>query len=312
MDVEKVSTNPMHLSNSDERILQVLEESNEYLESKNEISSKIKEIVWIFRYLEDLMPQTVEKVWSGHMFPLVEANIELESSIELCKLGFYKHALIALRNILELGLLSVYWDIDGKSHVDIQNWLYSFELTPFRKKTVFPKLKTNQNIKYFDDKHKIFDDIDNLFGALSNFVHTKGRSHSSMDLGNANFNRFNEKSLLNWLEFMIKVVKFIVIIHVLKYPVALQYTPLDQKFGLNGPAGGFLEPRQSEAIKQFLDEDILETLQAISNSCDEAIAMVQWVNEQPDITDKEMQTQVKEFEKKYPTKTETSKFRRNR
>lgn len=297
MEVNKLTKNSIHLSNSDERILQVLKESNEYLESKNEISSKIEEIVWIFRYLEDLMPQTVEKFWSGHMFPLVEANTELESSIEFCKLGFYKHALIALRNVLELGLLSVYWDIDDKSQVDIQNWLYSFESTPFRKKTVFPKLKTNQNIKNFDDKHKIFNDIDNLFGELSNFVHTKGRYHSSLDLGNANFNRFNEKSLLNWIEFMIKVVKFIVIIHVLKYPVALQYTPLDQKFGLNSPAGGFLEPSQSEAIKQFLDENILKTLQAISDSDDEAIGMAKWVNEQPDITEEGMKAQVEEFEK---------------
>lgn len=297
MSFNKTSKNSIDLSNSDEIILQVLEESNKYLESKNEISSKIQEIVWIFRYLEDLLPQTVEKFGSGHMFPLAEANTELESSIELCKLGFYKHALIALRNVLELGLLSVYWDIDGKSHVDIQNWLYSFESTPFSKKTVFPKLKINQNIKNFDDKHKIFDDIDNLFGELSNFVHTKGHYHSSMDLGNANFNRFNEKSLLNWIEYMIKVVKFVVIIHILKYPVALQYTPLDQKFGLNGPAGGFLEPRQSEAIKQFFDGNILKTLQAISDSDDEAIGMTQWINEQPDIIEEEMEAQVEKFEK---------------
>jgi len=282
--------------NSDEKILQVLKESNDYVQSHEETSSKIKETLSIFNHIEDLIPQTVEKVLSGHMFPVIEAGIELESSVELCKLGFYKHAMIALRNTLEMGILSVYWDIEGKSHTHIQNWLHSLVDTPW-KRTVFQKLKTNQNIKNFDDKHNILDYFDDLFKELSNFVHTKGRIHSSMDLGNANFNRFNEKSFLRWMDFTRKVVTFIIIIHVLKYPIALQYTPLDQKFGFNGPIGGFLEPYQSEAIRKFLEKDIVKTLQEISDSDDEATSIAQSINERPDITENEMREQEKELEK---------------
>jgi len=283
--------------NSDEKILSVLKESNEYLESNPEISSKIGQTLSVFNHVEDLLPQTIEKALSGHIFPLVEAEIELKSSIQFCKLGFYKHSLIALRNALELGLLSVYWDIDGQSHIDIQEWLHSFIDTPIRKRTIFPKLKTNQNIKNFDDKHKILDYFDDIFKKLSNFVHTKGRIHSSWNLANANFNRFNEKSFLICVDFLKKVVTFVVIIHVLKYPIALQHIPLYEKFGLNPPVGGFLESYQSDVIKNFLDKDKLKTLQEISDLDEDSISIVRQINERPDISEEEIREQEKELEK---------------
>ena len=282
--------------NSDENILQVLEQSNEYLELHPEISSQIKEILDIFRSLEDLIPQTLENIMSGHMFPLVEANTELENSIALCKFGFYKHAFMALRSVLELGLLSVYWDIDGNSHINIQKWLRSIEDTPF-KKDIFTKLKTNEYFLKFDDKHKIFENISMLSKQLSNFVHTKGHHYSSMDLGNANSNRFNEKSLCKWLESVMAVSKSVVILHILKYPVAFQHTPVEQKFGINGPVGLFLEPIYAEKIKRFLDKDVVNTLQEISNNDPEAKSLAQWVNDQPDITDEALHAQIEEFEK---------------
>ncbi len=296
MNVQRVDQNHIHLINSDENILQVFEKSKEYLKSNNNLSCTIEEILWIFRALEDLLPQTLENMWSGHMFPLVEANSDLENSIQLCKFGFYKSAIIALRNVLELGLLSVYWDIEGKSHVDIQKWFRSIEKTPF-KKTIFTKLKTNQNIKTFDDKHKIFDDVKMLFKQMSNFTHTRGHYHSGQDLARSNTNRFNEQALLKWSELMIKVVKPVVALHILKYPIALQHTPIDQKFGLNGLVGTFLQPYDAERIRKFLDKDVLNILQEISDNDSEAISLAQGVNELPDISDEEFNAQIEEFEK---------------
>lgn len=301
---KNTSKDQTHLINSDEIIMDALEQSNNYLKLNNELSFKITKIIWVFQSLEDLVPQPLEKFMTGHMFPIAEANFELENSIALCKLGFYKHAFIALRNVLELGLLSVYWDIDDKSHLNIQKWLYSFENTPF-KNAVFKKLTTNENFKKFNETHNFFNDIDTLFGQLSDFVHTKGRSHSSNALANSNFNRFNERSFLGWLKFMEKTVQFVVIVHILKYPVALQYIPVEQKFGLNGPVGLFLRPNQSEEIKQFLDEKIVKTLQEISDNDPQALSLVEWIDKHPDISKEELEAQVKEFEKKYPIKAKT-------
>lgn len=94
---------------------------------------------------------------------------------------------------------------------------------------------------------------------------------------------------------MTRVTKFVVILHILKYPVALQHTPIEQKFGINGPAGGFFEPYQTERIKQFLGKDVIITLQEISNNDPTAISRAKWVNEQPDITYEELQIQMGEI-----------------
>jgi len=303
MDIENANFNHIHLINSDENILKVLEQSNTFLKSRNDLSSTIEEILWIFRALEDLIPQTLENFWSGHIFPLVESNSDLENSIQLCKLGFYKSAIVTLRNVLELSLLSVYWDINDNSHIDIQKWLRASEKTPF-KKTVFVKLKTNQNIKTFDSKHNIFKNIDVIFKQLSNFIHTRGQYHSNQDLAKSNTNRFNEQAFLKWFELMTDVVQLVVSLHILKYPVALQHTPIEQKFGINGPVGLFLRPSDATKIRNFLDDDILKTLQEISDADLNAQSLREWVEEQPDISDDELQEQIKDFEEIHPNITD--------
>ena len=62
--------------------------------------------------------------------------------------------------------------------------------------------------------------------------------------------------------------------------------------------GGYLDPEQGEAIKEFLDKDVLNTLQTISDSDDVAIKISKKINELPDITAEEMQRQVNEFKMK--------------
>ncbi len=96
---------------------------------------------------------------------------------------------------------------------------------------------------------------------------------------------------------MTRVVKTVVAFHILKYPVGLQYTPLDDKFGLNGLAGGFLEPYQTERIRKFFDKDVSDTLQEISDSDPEAKSLAKQVKEMPDITDEELHAQVVEHDK---------------
>lgn len=292
--------NMLSLLHSDKLILQILNETNEYLQQHPEIRKRIEEDNWIFRSLFQLLPETLETFWSGHIFPIAEAEYELECSIVLCKLGFYKHAISSLRNVLELGLLSVYWDIDDQSHIDIQNWLRSMESTPFRRR-VFTRLKKNTKIKAFDDKQHLFDKTTILYEELSNFSHTKGFGYSSRQLNKhrSNVNSFNETSLKKWLELTQRAVEIISIFHVLKYPVALQYTPIEQKFGLNGPMGGFIEPHQVERIKEIISKDMLADLQEISDNDPNVITVMKWINEQPDITEAEFRAQIERQDKQF-------------
>lgn len=291
MENSKLSR-PLFVLNSDDRLLEILDQSNRYLAAhKDDLVRHIEACLWVYRCLLDLVPETINQIFSGHIFPLTEGEYELESSIGLCKLGFYKHAIGALRNVLELGWLSVYWDLHGQSHIDIQGWLRSVEQTPFRSE-VFKKLRTNANIRTFDEKHSLLNDAEKLYHELCDFAHTKGVQYSIRALGRSNVNTFNEASVRKWLTLMWRVVQVVVALHVLKYPVGLQETPIDEKFGLNGPVGGFLRPAQAEGIRSLFPADVAATLQQISDNDPEARSMAMWVNEMPDITEAEFQEQI--------------------
>lgn len=282
---------------SDDNIRNVLQESNQYLDTRSETVWKIFAALRVFYDVTDLMPFTVERMFTGYMLPISETGTSLESSIQFCKMGFYKQAHTELRNVLELGLLSVYWELDDDGHIKIQDWLHSCERTP-RMKQIISALTTNKNIKTFDDKHAFCNKITTLHDELSRFVHTRGQKHSHQQLSRSNVNRFNEKSLLVCLDQFLKVVDVVVTAYVLKYPVALQPTPLHQKFGLNCPVG-FLDVDQSTALRKFLGKDVLKTLQAISDSDVGAVELAQQINDQPDLSPEELQQQMDKFDREH-------------
>ena len=269
----------------------VEKDTNDFLSEHKEYPQIIEDYVLVFRRIMDIVPCTVDNCFSGNLFPYLEAEYELNSAIYFVSRGFYKHSLNCLRSVLELGLLNVYWDIKDEAHIEIQNWLKSREDTPFRKE-IEKKLLENENIKKFNDEIKYFKQIGELYKKLSNFNHTRGIAFSSRALSTSNFNTFSEKSLKYWVDSLKEVVRLIMIAHILKYPVAYQYTPIDEKFGLNTPAGGFLNPYQVEMVKKIFDKKTNNILQKISDDDPNAKQIADWVNSCPDITEEEIRQQI--------------------
>ena len=225
----------------------------------------------------------------------MESQYELECSFQLARLAFYKHSFISLRNAFELGLLSVYWDRNDDSEIIIKKWYESREDTPF-KKQIIKGLNSINNIKEFCKCYDLIERIEKIYNNLSDFNHTKGHAFSANDLNQANFTRFNEIALLDWIEQYEKVVQLLLTIHILKYPVAIQYTPMEQKFGINGLVGTFLDVEQSELIKSVLEPEELIILQQISDNDKNAKTLAAWVNSHPDISEEEYEKQLIDLE----------------
>ena len=93
------------LNNSSENIKKSEAETISYLDRDKTSFSKIRDCLISYRYILDLIPETLSKLFSGHIFPYTESYIEIENSVHFCLMGFYKAALISLRSCLELGLL---------------------------------------------------------------------------------------------------------------------------------------------------------------------------------------------------------------
>jgi len=289
-------TSPLLIVNNHKKVEEVYNKSEEYLNIHEDLRDEIATHLWAYHEIGDLIPQTIESLWSGHFFPYSESYYELENSFELCKRGFYRHSLFALRCVLELGVLGLYFDKDGQAHLDVQAWLRSDDQTPhFR--SCLRRLFELEYFKQFDAIFSLRQEVENLYSSLSDYVHVRGYRYSATGQTHANFNRFSESSLYRYVEFMKKVVKSIVTMMLLKYPMGMQDLPLWDKFGLNPPAGGFLDESSQPAVLAILDEDVKEVLQNISDSDPTVNKIVKDILAMPDLTEEQLEKQRAELDK---------------
>jgi hypothetical protein len=287
--------------NNHKKIEDAYEKSEEYIAGHEDLNNRISMNLDAYNSIISLVPETIEKFQSGHIFPYSESHYELESSFELCMQGFYKHSLFALRCVLELGIIGVYFDKDDKAHIEIQGWLRSEDPTPrFRK--ILTELFNYKNFSEFNLKFNMKEQIENMYSLISNHIHTRGYHFSSRKQCGSNANYFNEDSLINYINLMEKITKAVVILMLLKYPIGMQELPIFDKFGLNFPAGGFLDEFSYIPVMNILDKEAKEALLDISNRDPNAIEMRDAILAMPDLTEEQIKQMMDEDEKLFSSK----------
>lgn len=283
--------------NDYEKITAVYQQSDKYLENHSDLLETIATYLWAYSEIGTLVPQTLDNFWSGHFFPFSESYYELENSFELCKQGFYRHSFFALRCVLELGVLGLYFDRYDQSHVDIQEWLHSKDSTPFFKNMI-KSIFALQYFKQFNEAVPIHSEMEHAYNVLSDYTHVRGYRFSTTAQTKSNFNQFNETSLKIYIKLMRAVVKNNIILLLLKYPIGMQKLPLMEKFHLNTPMGGFLEQYgPQEVVFAILDDNIKAILKDISDKDPTVQGIVTQINAMPDLTEEERKQQNEEWDK---------------
>lgn len=286
----------LSMINDHKKIEEVYNKSEEYLENHKELRDEAITYIWAYYEIEDLVPQTVVNIMSGHFFPFSESYYELENSYELCKQGYYRYSLFALRCVLELGVIGLYYDKDDQSHIDIQDWFHSKEPTPYFRKSM-QRLFKFEYFRQFDDKFSLMQEVINIYSSLNDYVHVRGFRYSTRGQTRANFNQFNEVALLRYVNFMKRVVKSITTMMLLKYPIGMQNLPLWDKFGFNLPLGGLLDESSQSAILTILNEDTKRFLQDISDNDPRVKEIIRDILAMPDLTEEEFKKQEYELDK---------------
>jgi hypothetical protein len=221
--------------------------------------------------LRSLLPQTLANVMSGHEAPLIFANIEISEAIDLAYSGFYRYAFIALRSVLEYGMMSVYYNRNDVGNEAVQGWLRGGkdgEKTPTIR-VMRDRLRADvPYIRVFDDEFQILHEAQQTYDILNDHVHGKGyRASSFGTLGLASMNviGLNTERFEEWLLTYKQVVRIVAALHILKYPLALKRIPFDQKSSCY-PAVGFIignrrrigmifEPPQKARLRDICDHD---------------------------------------------------------
>ncbi len=258
----------------------------------------IEDCWWVFHELVDVPPFTNDTWASGNLTPILEAEYEVKTSATLARFGLYKQAMTSLRSALELGLLAVYWDADDRAYEDIREWLRGTKRTPMNRE-VKERLKSILGVaRYLERDRGFFGAIAELSDELGGYVHTRGLKHAARGIvPSTNFPTFSAEAFEAWTESLLDVTRAVLAVHLMKYPLALQHTPLEDKFGIDRPIGHFVTPLTRERFRSILSEDVRDILQDLSDSDEDAVAHAKWVNDQPDMTPEEHREQLEQADK---------------
>jgi len=284
-----------------ERSIEVNDVTNTYFKNNKEIAEKIETWAWIYHGLHDAIPTTMENLWSGHQFPFRESWEELQISCTLCQFGLYKQAMCSLRSVLELGLLSVYYNINDLGHETVKKWLASKNSndanTP-RFSDVWKILIAHPNIEKFQDKIDIKQRLMDL-GYLHNYVHTKGQKFSNqIGLFKTNTQSFETIGLENWLVAFQEVILLVVTLHLLKYPTSMIDYDYSLKFGIDVPAFPHMRQGNLRKINDEFPEAIIKAIQKISDEDEEVKDFKEWIDSHEDMTAEDVENQIVNMDKR--------------
>lgn len=285
-----------------DKSIEVYKKTEKYFEENPEIKKRVEELGWIYHTVGLIVPQNIENLWSGHYFPFIDSWEELQISFNQICFGLYKQAFISLRSGLELGMLSVYFNINDDGHNAVKEWLNSKESneanTP-RANVIWKILLSNENIKQFNDKHNLRKTFDDL-GYLHNYVHTKGSKYSNqMGLIKSNSQTFEAKLISKWLDTYETVISLISTLHLLKYPISVIRFDYKSKFGIDIPNLGNLEGFNIDKIAKILPVDYLADIEKIANEDLSTQETIKELNLLPDMTEEQVEEQIINLEKMF-------------
>ncbi|MBD2093807.1 hypothetical protein H6F90_01390 [Trichocoleus sp. FACHB-591] len=276
--------------------LTVYEQSKQYLEEQSDIAKQLSELAWAYKSIGKVIPTTTENLWSGHFFPWHDSWEEIQVSYNLCMLGFYKQAMTSLRGSFELGLLSVYWNLNDDGHEIIQSWLRSDENTP-RFGDIWRKLEQHPNFLTYQQHHNIKQRLLDL-GYLHDYVHAKGHKFSNaFGISKSNKQTFEKTAFDTWFSAYKEVVDILCSLHLVKYPIGVIRFDYSAKFGINIPFFGGLDEFEVDRLEQVIGQAAFQIIQSIAASDSTVQNLLNWITSLPDISEAEAQTQLIEGDK---------------
>jgi hypothetical protein len=278
-----------------EKSFEVFRETEKFI-NMNGYLEEIRSVGMRYASLIDLVPQDEITLFSGNLLPLYESWHEIQISFNLCAFGFYKQAMSSLRSALELGVLSIYWNLNDDGHEIIREWSRSREYTP-RVDKIWNTIRKHERFSKFDDMFGLKVKYDS-FAHLHDYVHSKGVNFSNaFGVSRSNSQLFQGERFAVWYENFLGIAKYLTEIHLIKYPMGIIEYNWSKKFGLHNPSIGILDPHEREEIIRFLDANFVEEIQALIKTDSEIQDTITNIERLPDISEEEVEEQIIEMNK---------------
>lgn len=292
----RMSDEPLLLLHSKTNVDSTYDLSSQFLKENPDILDEIHYHYWALHYVWDVIPQDGSTIFnSAHTFPATESESKFDAAIELALEGFYYESILVLKSCYELGLLSVFYNHDDNGPSNIEKWAKSQADTPFMRDVKHGMEKITSFIE-FDKAFSLLTDLDSIYRLLNDYSHTKGLRFSSIGISKkSNVNHFNEAAFHNWWSIACAVSKTIVLVHAIRYPLAIKKLNLSSKFGIDIPFGYFLDDSHVDTVRRVLPGDRVKFIEQLLDKDEFSQVVIQDIASRPDMTDKELKQQGTEF-----------------
>jgi len=270
------------------------EQSLEYLSTGNLVSTKIRKAFCAFREARQVYPVTEDNFLSGERVPIIEAEETNEILLFQLLGGMYKLSFQLQREILELVLFQFYLYL-GQDKQFLRNWISSERDTPPRK-ALKSVLKSSSLYELANESLRLDSTLDNLYGTLSDYTHTKGFVHSHQWLKTSNRPVFSELALHEFSEVYWYVVKYCVSLIAIHFPNAIIGLPTYEKFGYGSPIC-LIDFDEAEQVRAVFTPEELSVLEYVASKNKEFQQLKSTVEAMPDLTKEEIDNTWNEIEK---------------
>ena len=236
----------------------------------------------------------VREFFSGRELPIVESFHDLDASVELAKLGFFKQAVASLRMGLDNGLLSAYWNVVGYDTPEFRRWIHSKENTPRRDARFWTPIRQLPGVERFYESFSFENTINTVSRQLNDYVHTKGFLYSTW----GEFQRTIRTQNANvdcdtWYEMFVGTTRVVVTLQLLVRPKLAIVVPdeyLLRKFGSHDemPFCGVLFGDYSDQIRLCVGKAEYSEISTIADTTPEVEDVWTYLESCPDLKDDEI------------------------
>jgi hypothetical protein len=239
-----------------------------------------------------------ERVMFNRHYCYFEGLIYLRESISSWLDGNILASLTLLRPFFELSLLHIYWYLrcEGNSYRPFYDWLDGRkEKPPFKNQLdfVFENLPSTNNA---DPKRvsQIKEFFSRNWKGMSTYNHTPKVDESIVSISHSS-RAISFEGLLLYIESASMLLRHIIYLYILCFPMSL--FPIDRvrKWGIGGPAGLFFDHQNFRLLSAYVGNDNVEKMKSELKDVEEVKTLTTWYEGFPDITQNEIEESWKEF-----------------
>ena len=234
-------------------------------------------------------------------FPWREAKHDLCGALDQALLGYHRASFDLQRRSLELILVGAWFVSEQTTEEDAHAWMSSKNPTP-RFNRMLQGLSKDNLYAGLEVKTSWVDEVQKFYWRLCNISHVRGVQNGldAIQPRNATFDgwpapKYSEEALEKALDSFVDTISYIALLIALSNPVLLSDLPIEEKFGINGPASGFYEEGQAENLRELIPEKHRDVLVNLAKADDHVVSVRDWVSSRPDLTAEQLEKQFDDF-----------------